>query len=198
MKWLIVAVGLYLICGSSFAQRRNEPLERCSVTDCFRTDRIRESRVIDSSTLLIYVGLQRCAFLIEFSGTYCDLTFLPPGDVDFRFGGMKGLQPTTRGNRERGIADRICANDLNAGIDEGPFTTASGGEDLNARGRLSCQIRDVRSMTDDQVIELFVDNDAVAPPPPFGNGEITTASDRENASETGAAEGQGGPTIPSQ
>jgi hypothetical protein len=158
---------VWLVACSSTPTASNEPVERCSVTECFNHVQVRNYEVIDSTTLVMYVGGQRCPFLVEFDGTFCDLTFLPGSDILFKTTGM------------RQINMRICSNDRHIGIDEGAFSTAPGGDDATA-GRLPCQIRQIASLTDDQLIELYVENGITAPPPPFGNGEIqkTPASRR--------------------
>ena len=147
---------------SSVQSQSNEPMDRCSVSDCFNHLQVREVEVIDSTAVVLYVGGQRCPFYVEFSGTFCDLTFLPGNDIVWRTA------------RQRQINTRICSNDRHIGIDEGPFSTASGGETLP--GQLPCEILDVVSLTDDQLIELYVDY-GVAPPPPFGGGQIRAPED---------------------
>jgi len=55
-----------------------QPLERaCTVDDCFHERDVRDFEVIDQTTVIVYVGPQRCAFKMELHGTFCDLTFAP-------------------------------------------------------------------------------------------------------------------------
>jgi hypothetical protein len=154
----------------------DEPLDRCSVTECFNRHQVREYEVVDNTTIIIYVGGQRCPFLVEFDGTFCDLTFMPGGNIAFVTSGVRQMDM------------RICARDRHIGIDEGVFSTAPGGQDASPSGRPPCQIRDVASLTDDQVLELYVDSGITAPPPPFGTGQIQVGeSEGEDEGEEGAS-----------
>jgi hypothetical protein len=121
---------------------------------------VRDYEVVGDTTMIVYVGGRRCPFLVEFDGTFCDLTFMPGGDLSFGATGARQMDM------------RICARDRHIGIDEGPFSTAPGGQGAIPQGRLPCQIRDIASLTDDQILELYVDNGITAPPPPFGTGQI--------------------------
>src|SRR5690606_13678697 len=51
--------------------------EPCRVTDCFSERNIRDFDVIDRNTVVVYVGRQRCPFVIELRDVTCDLTFTP-------------------------------------------------------------------------------------------------------------------------
>lgn len=166
-------------CSSTGPTQSNEPVEGCSVTDCFNRHQVRDYEVIDDTTMVIYVGGQRCPFRVEFDGTFCDLTFMPGGDIEFVATGVRQMDM------------RICARDRHIGIDEGPFSTASPGRDAVPPGRLPCQILDIDSLTDDELIELYVDNGITAPPPPFGTGQIEVGEDDED--EAPAEEGDAPP-----
>lgn len=165
-------------CSSTAPMQSNEPVEGCSVTDCFNRHQVRDYEIIDDTTMVIYTGTQRCPFLVEFDGMFCDLTFMPGGDIAFVARGIRQMEM------------RICSRDRHIGIDEGPFSTASGGDAVPA-GRLPCQILDVASLTDDELIELYVDNGVTAPPPPFGTGEISVgeSDDEDQGTSTPAEEG---------
>lgn len=182
MKLYLLALCLYIATDVATAQRRrDEPLERCSVTDCFNRDQVRDFEIIDKTTLLIYVGARRCPFLVELSGTFCDLTFLPGGPVNFRRRREEMLDADATGAARSStiVERRICANDFSVGIDEGPFSTSSGGESAVPPNQYPCMLQDVTSLTDDQVVELFVERGFVLPPPPFGRGEISVEEDRD-------------------
>lgn len=167
-------------CSTTSPTLSDEPVERCEVSDCFNRHQVRDYEVVDDTTMVIYVGGQRCPFLVEFDGTFCDLTFMPGGDVPFVAAGVRQMDM------------RICSRDRHIGIDDGPFSTAAGGQDAVPSGRLPCQIRDVASLTDDQLLELYVDNGITAPPPPFGTGQIQVGEgdgeDSEEAAEAPAEE----------
>ena len=126
--------------------------------------------------MVLYVGSQRCPFKIEFEGTFCDLTFLPGGDVEF----------TSARQTPRASNMRICAHDRDIGLAERGWTTAGGGAGAVPPNQLPCEIRNVASLTDDQLIELLVENDLAAPPPPFGSGEIQVGDNE--AAEEGASQ----------
>jgi hypothetical protein len=179
----LLALGLAACASSSMA---DELPERCESTDCFNPLRIRNFEVLDDTTLLVYVGGQDCPFRVDFIGPECDLTFLPGADLVFRPDFMRAQrQPDS-------IISRVCSTDSNLGIDEGPFTRAAGASDgfgnlgvgvvrgrltpvpdpTDTDPRLSCRVRDITSLTDDEVLELYVEHRIAAPPPPFGTGQI--------------------------
>jgi hypothetical protein len=137
------------------------------------------------------VGRDRCPFLIKVDSIYCDLRFLP--DISF----IK-----TRRRNDQFMATRVCTHDTGIGLN--PMGFAS--RDANPRvtqesiitGRglgdpagdamfgsdLPCRILDFRPISDDEIIELYVDAGYVAPPPPIGTGQISRAPEDED----GAAE----------
>jgi hypothetical protein len=179
-------------CGTTTPELTNVPTDRCETTSCFNQLQIRNVEVVDNTTLVIYVGNQNCPFVVEFSGTFCDLTFLPGSTVTFR-------PDTFRAQRETDtLMTRICSRDSNVGIDEGPFTTAAGGD--TAENRIPCRIQNVASLTDDELLELYVDRRITPPPPPFGTGRITvpeeSAETEPGGSDTTAPEGEGAQSPP--
>jgi hypothetical protein len=168
---------------TSAGQVSNGPADRCESTDCFNQLQVRDYEVVDNTTLVVYVGSQNCPFRVEFSGTFCDLTFMPGGQLVFR-------QDTFRAMREPDtLLTRVCARDSNIGIDEGPFSTAAGGDDASD-GRIPCRIQNIVSLTDDELLELYVDKRVTIPPPPFGTGEI--AVPEEGAQGAGGSQEEGG------
>lgn len=170
--------------------RDNAPADRCESTACFNQLQIRDVEVIGKTAMIVFVGGQGCPFLVELNGTFCDLTFLPPQSLVFRpsrFAGARttpivggrGTAPDGGGPIER---TRVCASDLDMGIAANSFTSAVGDEDTGNTG-LSCQIQTVRSLTDDERIQIYVDNEMSAPPPPFGTGRVESP---ENPQEPAA------------
>ena len=161
----------------------------CSVDECFLERDVRDFEVIDQTTVIVYVGSQRCAFQLELRGTFCDLTFAPelffyaPGDL--QEGARPGDEIFGTHVGDRGL--RICANDLQIDIDGGAFTdgpsTSSSSQPTDRYGnrRSQCQVSDVASLTDDQLVELYVARGLVAPPPPMGSGEIEVGDQEEEA-----------------
>lgn len=155
----------------------NDPVERCDVDTCFSRLQVRNFEVLDNRSLLLYVGSQECPFLVEFDGTFCDLTFLPGFDIPWTF--SSASRPTSG----RTMNTRICSNDLDIGIADRVFTDAGGGRDAVGLGQVPCTIRTVRSLTDDEVLEAYVDNGIAAPPPPFGTGQIDVGEDTDAEEE---------------
>jgi len=177
-----LAVTAALLAPAAQAQRRESagPAERCESTTCFNQLQIRDVEVITQTSLIVYVGAQRCPFFVEMTGIFCDLTFLPPFQVVFRptrmassrtapiVGGL-GSAPDGAGPVEQ---TRICAADIDMGLLADTFTSAVGEE--GDSGGLSCRIEDVKSLTDDERLQIYVDNEMAAPPPPFGTGRVET------------------------
>lgn len=162
--------------------QNNEPAERCEVTECFNQFAVRDFEVVDSTTLVLYVGSQRCPFKVEFQGVFCDLTFLPGNTIEFAISDPQNIRRVTQPTG-RMTDTRICAFDRNVGIADDPFSRAGGFE--NIPGQLPCEIQEVESLTDDELLELYVENRMVAPPPPFGTGQVT-APEADDAEEEGA------------
>jgi hypothetical protein len=178
--------GVLLVAGCAGSPTDNTAaIDRaCSVADCFLERDVRDFEVIDQTTLIVYVGSQRCAFQVELRGTFCDMTFAPeiffysPGDLqegkrpgDEIFGSQLG---------DRGL--RICANDLQIDVDGGAFTESQPNAqptDRYGNRRSQCQVTGVASLTDDQLVELYVARGLVPPPPPMGSGEIEVGDQEE-------------------
>lgn len=180
IKSSIPLLAFGLVACASTSTSSNEPADRCDSTDCFNQLQIRSFEVIDNQTLVVYVGSQSCPFRVQFTGPACDLTFIPGGDLVFR-------PDFLRAQRDTGFGiNRVCSTDSNVGIDEGVFTRAAGASDADPR--IACRIRDIQSLTDDEVLELYVAHKIAAPPPPFGNGELEVpGSPDETTPEQGTA-----------
>lgn len=173
-------------CASSPTDNTAAVDRACSVADCFLERDVRDFEVIDQTTLVVYVGSQRCAFKVDLRGTFCDMTFAPelffyaPGDLQ-ESSGQPG-DPFGLGGR--GL--RICANDLQVDVDGGVFTesaTATQPPDRYGNRRSQCQVAGVASLTDDQLVELYVGEGLVPPPPPMGSGEIEVGDQAEEATQ---------------
>ena len=185
---LSVASSVLLVAGCASSPTDNTAAvdRACSVTDCFLERDVRDFEVIGQTTLVVYVGSQRCAFKVDLRGTFCDLTFAPelyfyaPGDIqegDRQPGDLFGLG-------DRGL--RICANDLQIDVDGGVFTessTATQPPDRYGNRRSQCQVAGVASLTDDQLVELYVGEGLIPPPPPMGSGEIEVGDQAEEATQ---------------
>ena len=195
---LVAALGVAGCAGTP--PDTSQPLDRaCTVTDCFFERDVRDFEVIDQTTLIVYVGNQRCPFQIELRGTFCDLTFAP----DISFNSARELETreevilgSTTVGRPSDL--RICSGDLQIGVDGGVFTddpTLPQPTDRFGNPRSECQISSVESMTDDELVELFVAHGVIAPPPPMGSGEIEVGEQEVEQTDPAKPEGDA-PTVP--
>jgi len=188
-----VVTGAFLLasCASSPTDNTAATDRACNVTDCFAERDVRDFQVLGESTLIVFVGQQRCAFQVELRGTLCDLTFA--NDVFF----------TKTGETLRdGSGLRVCSNDIQINVEPGVFGGALGSQQPSDRfgnSRPPCQIRSVASLTDDQLIELLVARGAVPPPPPMGAGEIEVGEQQaEQGAEAEAATPETAGATPNQ
>jgi hypothetical protein len=144
---------------------------RCRTSNCFNDSDVRDFEVVNDETMIIYVGRQRCPFLVRVNQISCDLTFIP--DVHF----IK-----TRGRTERFGSNRICIYETGIALDTAGFGSRNlggVGQIDPASGRsLDCRVQELRPVTDDELIEIYVDERLVAPPPPIGTGEISRSDDQ--------------------
>jgi hypothetical protein len=163
-----------LIACSTASQTSNESLDRCPTTDCFDQNQVRNFEVVDATTLVLYVGNRDCPFLVELTGTSCDVTFLGSTSLVFR---PDTLREDVQS--ELGLS-RICARDIGIGLADDPFDGDQAGVPGNM---LACHIRNVASLTDDELLELYVDRNLIPPPPPIGSGQVTVPD--EEPTETG-------------
>jgi hypothetical protein len=97
-----------------------------------------------------------------------------------------------------GLRDlRVCSGDLKIGVDGGPIAQNSApvppGVSPAQRVRSQCRLSTVSSLTDNQVLELYVAHDKVAPPPPIGGGQIEVEEQKDEGSVEPNAEGESPP-----
>ena len=167
----------------------------CNVKDCFFARDVRSFDVIDKSTLIVYVGSQRCAFRIELRGTFCDLTYapelmfsdpkdLPLGEQDPRTrrpGDISFAQAEDLGQKRGRASLKVCDNNLGLQVSGGAFTDSATNSPLAdpatrrdrfGRAKANCELSSVTSITDDQVVEMYVAHRVAPPLPPMGSGEI--------------------------
>ena len=110
--------------------------------DCFYQRAVRDFKVLDSTTLVVFVGSERCPYRVTVDGFFCDLRM--SAFISFRdFDG------------------RICSLDRSY-IVAGPF----------AREDETCQIRAVEPLNDDELLETYAAYRIVEPLPPIGSGEL--------------------------
>ena len=203
----IGAVGSVLFFACCLAHPTGDALagdRACNIKDCFFARDVRNFEVIDKSTVIVYIGSQRCAFKVELRGTFCDLTYAPelvfsdPKDVPInatnpRTAGTPGnvsfgeLETPNLPNQRRGQASlKVCDNNLGLQVSGGAFSNSTTSDSLNGdpfarRDRYGrpmtadCQVSSVTSITDDQVVEIYVAHRVAPPLPPMGAGEIQVA-----------------------
>lgn len=215
MRLGVLCLGLLAAVAAHGQRNKDDDTEAtkraCSVEDCFLERDVRGFEVIDRTHLIIYVGQQRCAFHVELSGALCDLSFAPelyfrrtnevPIITTNRSDPLAPADPTVPRATRPGDFDsfaiqqrerrdlRICRNDLGIQVHGGQFTeSAASGAPTDRFGnpRTDCRVSNVRSMTDDQLVELYVARGVVPPLPPMGSGQIEVGEQEEEGA--GAAE----------
>ena len=170
----------------------------CNVKDCFFARDVRSFDVIDKSTVIVYIGSQRCAFKVELRGTFCDLSYAPElvfsdpkdlplgeqdprsrrtGDVSFAQAEDLSLPSQKRGRATL----KVCDNNLGLQVSGGAFSDSRLSSSLDdpsiprdrfGRAKADCQVSSVASITDDQIVEIYVAHRVTPPLPPMGSGEI--------------------------
>lgn len=183
----------------------------CTVADCFYERDVRDFDIIDRNTVVVYVGRERCPFVVELQDLTCDATFAPSiAFFQTALGRIDRLAPLESG--------RVCATTrglvLYAGIpapsllqqqdafesrlgtrrpDGFPRSDPLGGTfPVDPNSDDICRVTDIRSITDDQLVELLAE--ANAPPPPVGEGELEVPEEGpEQGSEERSDEPEGSP-----
>ncbi len=177
---LIVLSGIVMAPASAVAQSK-----RCLDSNCLNSRQVRDFEVIDRGTLIVYVGRERCPYKIEVSELFCDLTYLP----DVAFISVREWQRNSRaGNSDLSIPGpggssnqlastrRVCSfNASQFALESFSFADIDPGG--SSQLRPPCEIRDISVVTDNDLVELYVDENLLPPPPPVGNGEISRAED---------------------
>lgn len=142
---------------------------RCRTSNCFNDGDVRNFEVLRDDTMIVYIGRQRCPYLVRVNQISCDLTFVP--DVEF---------VKTRGRTERFGNNRICVYETGIALSTGGFGSRNLGtgqtDPLSGRS-LDCRVEELRPVTEDELIELYVEEGIVAPPPPVGTGVISRTDD---------------------
>ncbi len=127
---------------------------RCDPTDtCFNRNTVRSFEVLDRDTIIVEVGSGRCRFLVEVDGIMCDVAL----------SGRVGFLDND---------GRICAAD-NSLLLMDPFLRNTT-DDV-------CRIRDVRAVSDDELLERYAALGRIPPLPPVGSGELQVEADSEAA-----------------
>ncbi len=137
---------------------------RCDPTDtCFNRNNVRSFEVLDRETIIVEVGSGRCRFLVEVDGIMCDVA------VTGRVGFLDS-------------DGRICAAD-NSLLIMDPFLRNST-DDV-------CRIRDVRAVSDDELLERYASLGRIPPLPPVGSGEVRVEANTEVARPESAGNAAG-------
>jgi hypothetical protein len=192
--------------GTQTADTTQAAKRACGGLSCFYEREVRDFEVVNHTTLIVYVGAQRCPYQVELTGTFCDMEFAselyfnspsepghdtsPTTANDAVVAARPGSPPYDPRLPQSHLSDlRICANDISIGVSGGSFTNDPGNNQVRTvRGaqRSDCQISSVASLTDDKLIELYVRKGVVPPPPPMGSGQIQVGAQTTPAPGGGA------------
>jgi hypothetical protein len=197
------------------------PAERCGASDCFNQRDVREFDVIDRDTVVVYVGAQRCPFLVELEQAFCNLSVAPgiaflqtvlgspdrltPMETARICATTRGLvlysgilSPGMLGQRDMGLPGQRRGGFPDTGGPIGRSSPLERSFPVEPGSTDVCRVTDVRSINDEQLIELLAETQA-APPPPIGEGQLEVPDEAEEgiaaeeAPEEGAADaGVGG------
>jgi hypothetical protein len=205
--------------GTQTADSTQAVKRACGGISCFYEREIQDFEVVNHTTLIVYVGSQRCPYEVELIGTFCDMEFASDlyfdSPSDARHDSSPAVVPdavigpgtttTTPPYDPRRPATqlrdlRICGNDITIGVSGGSFTNDPGGNQARTRGggsRSDCQISSVASLTDDKLMELYVRKGVRPPPPPMGSGQIQVGAQSTPSPGGSGAGGAGGPQASS-
>ncbi len=180
---LIAGIAVLGVAGCATAPTTpTEPVASCRNDDCFYQRDVRGVEAIDGSTAVFYVGPLRCPFVVRFDGLRCDAALGP--HVALIQGGVLGAATG-------GLTGKVCRGTPNlylySGILEpqgsvldplaghtplGGFGAGPGPSPFDPLGDVdACRIVDIRSINDDQLVEMRV-KAGIAPPPPPMRGRL--------------------------
>jgi hypothetical protein len=186
----VLAVAL-VGCAASPSSEDGGPVARCSVTDCFNGRAVRGFDVLDERTAVVYVGSQRCPFVVALDGFDCNLSVTPELRFYEAVYGSTTVAETTGqicATRDAlyvytGISDPGLGNGLTGaptrpgqvpdvfGTTRSAGTTGLGSTVDVFNNNDFCRVRTIRSITDDELVELRV-GAGMPPPPPVPQGTI--------------------------
>ena len=188
--------------GTQTADTTQAAKRACGGISCFYEREVRDFEVVNHTTLIVYVGAERCPYQIELRGTFCDMQFatevyfnssaerhsVSPASANDVLAPAPGSPQYEVGSSSSHLSDlKICGNDISIGVSGGAFTR----DPANSQSRTSdCQISSVASLTDDKLMELYVRAGVVPPPPPMGAGQILVGA--QSASSAGGVAVGGG------
>lgn len=134
-------------------------------TACFNQRAVRDFRVLDTSSMVVFVGAAGCPYLVDVEGFFCNLraaSYLAFQDLD----------------------GRICSLDRSY-IVSNPFA----GEDEY------CQVRSVEPLNDDELVETFAAYGIVEPLPATGSGELEVIETSEDGAAAPSTEPIAAPIL---
>ncbi len=111
-------------------------------SSCFSQNAVRSFEILDNTTLVVFVGAERCPYLVRLDGFFCNL----------RMSAYVGF---------RDFDGRICNLDRSYVVG-GPFT----------REDEYCEVGRVEPLNDDELLEIFASYGLVEPLPARGSGEL--------------------------
>jgi len=134
-------------------------------TNCFYQRSVRDYQVLDDSTLVVFVGANRCPFVVRVEGFFCQL----------RSSAFLGFQD---------LDGRICNLDRSFVVG-GPFV----------REDNDCRVREVEPLNDDELIETFAAHGILEPLPTSGAGELEVVEETAEGEAAPAEQGAAEPVI---
>lgn len=225
----LTAIGAALVvagcAGTQTADTTQAAKRACGGTSCFFEREVRDFEVINHTTLIVYVGPQRCPYQVELNGAFCDMSYAPelyftdtadrtdpknhprsnpqpgdPGSSGDAFDVVTNKANTPAFDPRlpaNNLSDlRVCTNDLSIGVSGGVFT--QGEVETRDSRQADCRIQSVAALTDDKLMELYVRKGVVPPPPPMGSGQIQVGA-QSTPSPGGGGAGTGArPANPPQ
>lgn len=183
MRLTIVMLALAATgCSTTPENTEAQTAERCTVEECFRPRDVRRVEVLDEQNIIVYSGPRECPFRIEVRGFACRLDFA----FDMTFVQREPGSSITRDRERYSTPQRICGYTPRVEVYTGVFDPGRqvpiGGIDNPAPGE-ECRVVDVDSLTDDELVELYVDRRLAPPPPPVGGGRLETPEQGEGDAE---------------
>ena len=126
---------------------------RCDLQDdCFNRNTVRNFEVLDRDTIIVQAGPGRCPFVVELDGIVCNIGF---------------VSRLVFFDRD----DRICAADR-AYLLTDPFMRIDSND--------VCRIRNVRAVSDDELLERYASLGKIPPLPPVGPGDLQVSDGPES------------------
>jgi hypothetical protein len=145
MRALIVLIALSIAgCATTATDTAQSAIRTaCNQhSNCFSQNAVRSFEILDDTTLVAFVGAERCPYLVRLDGFFCNL----------RMSAYVGF---------RDFDGRICNLDRSFVVG-GPF----------AREDEYCEVRQVKPLNDDELLETFASYGLVEPLPARGSGEL--------------------------